>query len=436
MTIPSPRENPDAPLSIAMLSYHTCPLAVLGGKDTGGMNVYVRELTRQLGRSGVHVDVFTRSQDAHVPHVVHDLGYGNRVVHVPAGPEIPLPKKELAGHLDAFVDGVLDFSRRKGQRYDLIHSHYWMSGIAAQTLKRRWNLPIVHMFHTLGLMKNRIAGDGEREGDYRIRGEREVLRSADKIVAATPAELAQLQWLYEVRTEHVRIIPPGVDTTHFYPIPQDEAREFIGAAARDKILLFVGRIEPLKGIESLLRSLGILRQRGALDRHNLCLAVIGGDAAAEEEVMSAEMSRLQALRAELGLHDLVTFLGKKSQGVLPYYYSAADLVVVPSHYESFGMVALEAMACGTPVVASQVGGLAFLVQDGVTGYHVPDQDAPALADRLELLLDSPETRARMGRAGAQLAKAYTWQLIAAQIRALYGEVLAERRSPESAASQP
>lgn len=409
-----------------MLSYHTCPLAVLGGKDTGGMNVYVRELTRQLGRQGVHVDVFTRSQDVHVPHVVHDLGYGNRVVHVPAGPEIPLPKQNLAEHLDEFVNGILDFSRRKGEGYHLIHSHYWMSGIAGRALKEIWNVPMAHMFHTLGLMKNRIAGDGEREGDYRIRGEREVVRAADKVIAATPAELAQLQWLYEVRTDHVRIVPPGVDTTHFYPIPKDEAREFINAQDKGKILLFVGRIEPLKGIESLIRALNILRQRGVLERHNICLAIIGGDAAAEEAALGREMTRLQSLREELGLQDLVTFLGKKGQDVLPYYYSASDVVVVPSHYESFGMVALEAMACGTPVVASQVGGLAFLIQDGVTGFHVPDQDVPALADRLALLLDEPETRATMGANAAELAQGYTWRLIAEQIVGLYQEILAER----------
>lgn len=411
-------------LRIAMLSYHTCPLAVLGGKDTGGMNVYVRELTRQLGRERVRVDVFTRSQDAHVPHVIHDLGFGNRVVHIPAGPEIPLPKAALAEHLPEFAAGVLAFAERKKQGYDLIHSHYWMSGIAAIGLQKTWDVPIVHMFHTLGLMKNRIAGEGEAEGDYRIRGERTVLAAAARIVAATPAELAQLQWLYEARTERIEVIPPGVDLSHFYPIPRDEAREYIGAGDKDKILLFVGRIEPLKGIETLIRAVADLRRRGLLERHDVCVAIVGGDAEDSEESANAEMLRLRALSHELGLGDLVNFMGKRGQDTLPYFYSAADVVVVPSHYESFGMVALEAMACGVPVVASQVGGLAYLIQDGETGYHVPDQESAMLADRLGRLLDEPHLRALMGGKAAALARQYGWQRIAEQMMGLYERVLA------------
>ncbi len=197
-------------LSIAMLSYHTCPLAVLGGKDTGGMNVYVRDLTRQLGQKGVHVDVFTRSQDEHVPHVLHDLGYGNRVVHVPSGPEVPLPKSELAAYLPEFVSGIQKFADDKGLHYDLIHSHYWLSGLAAIALRESWKVPFVHMFHTLGLMKNRIARTPEEmEGEMRINGEQRVLAEADRIVAATPAELAQLHFLYQADTRKVVVIPPG-----------------------------------------------------------------------------------------------------------------------------------------------------------------------------------------------------------------------------------
>ncbi|MBC8503234.1 MAG: glycosyltransferase, partial [Chloroflexi bacterium] len=184
-------------MRVAMLSYHTCPLAILGRKDTGGMNVYVRELTRELGSMGISVDVYTRSQDEHVPHVSHDLGYGNRVVHVPAGPEVPLPKQELAEHLPTFVKNIVDFAEKKNLKYDLIHSHYWMSGIAARDLQAAWGVPVVHMFHTLGLMKQRIAQNPhEAEGDYRIEGEHKVLGLADRIIAATIAEQAQLQWLY------------------------------------------------------------------------------------------------------------------------------------------------------------------------------------------------------------------------------------------------
>jgi D-inositol-3-phosphate glycosyltransferase len=389
------------------------------------MNVYVRELSRVLGSMGIHVDVYTRSQDEHVPHVVHDLGFGNRVVHVPAGPELPLPRKELAEYIPSFVDYIIDFTRKKNLQYDVIHGHYWMSGIAGRDLKAEWNIPMVQMLHTLGLMKNRIAREGEYEGDYRVRGELEVLRNADMIIAATPAELAQLQWLYEVKTDHVKVIPPGVNLGRFYPIPKDEAKEFIETPLDKRMLLFVGRIEPLKGIDTLLRAFARLRDQGVSERQNLCLSVIGGDASVSLSQMSHEMSRLNKLRRELGVKDLVTFLGKQDQASLPYYYSAADIVVVPSHYESFGMVALESMACGTPVVASQVGGLAFLIQDGETGFHVPDQDPVAFSDQLFAILDNDELYARMSANAAEYAKGFSWQIIADQIVNLYQEVMGD-----------
>jgi D-inositol-3-phosphate glycosyltransferase len=408
---------------VAMLSYHTCPLATLGGKDTGGMNVYVRELTRYLGRRGVQVDVYTRSQDEHVPHVLHDLGYGNRVVHIPAGPEVPLPKQELADYLPQFVRGIQEFAGYKGLEYDLIHSHYWMSGVAARDLKAVWSVPVVHMFHTLGLMKQRVARlPGEAEGEYRLKGEQEVLRIADKVVAATQAELAQLQWLYHADTRKVAIIPPGVDISHFYPIDPEDAKAFVGIPKEDQMLLFVGRVEPLKGLDTLIHAIAIMRAEGVFSEHPLCLTIIGGEPHLSQLDLSAEMARIQALCNEYGLGDLVTFLGQRSQVTLPYYYSAAEAVVMPSFYESFGMVALEAMACGTPVVASQVGGLAFLVQDGETGFTVPVEEPEALADRLLRLIREPGLRRQMGEKAADLAREYAWENIAGRMLELYEEM--------------
>ena len=411
-------------MRIAILSYHTCPLATLGGKDTGGMNVYVRDLTRFLGRKGVHADVFTRSQDEHVPHVLHDLGYGNRVVHVPAGPEVPLPKKELVTYLPDFVRGVQDFTDSRSIRYDLIHSHYWMSGLAALDLKAVWGIPMVHMFHTLGLLKDRTAlTPEEKEGEYRFQGENKVLQGVDRIVAATPDELVQLQGLYKADTHKVAVIPPGVDLSRFYPIPSDEAKEVIGVPCSDRMVLFVGRIEPLKGLDVLIEAVGRYCEKRTFDQPRVCVAIIGGDPEAEPEDMTAEMARLQALREQYDVGHIVTFLGKRSQDTLPYYYCASEAVVMPSHYESFGMVALEAMACGTPVVASQVGGLAFLVKDGVNGYTVPAGDPEELCHRLTELIDDPDLRKKMSEQATAFAQEYSWDVITERIIALYEQIL-------------
>jgi len=416
-------------LRIAMISYHTCPLATLGGKDTGGMNVYVRDLTRQLGRMGVHVDVFTRSQDEHVPHVLHDLGFGNRVVHIPAGPEHPLPKRELATYIPDFVREIEHFAAEKGIQYDLIHAHYWMSGIAAGMLKDAWHVPIVHMFHTLGAMKNRIArSEDEREGAYRVDGEKQVISRADRLIVATPAEKSQLQFLYQADAQKMVIIPPGVDTAHFYPIPEDEAREYVGVSPDQCMVLFVGRIEPLKGIDTLMEAVALMGMHDAA--HPVNVVIIGGDPDVAADEMTDEMARLQDLCDELCLGQMVLFAGKRAQDSLPYYYSAAEVLVMPSHYESFGMVALEAMACGTPVIASQVGGLAYLVQDGETGFHVPYDSAEALGEKLGALLSNSDLRKKMGEQAALRAQEYAWEKIAAKLIVVYKEVLRESLSAD------
>ncbi len=411
-------------MRVAVLSYHTCPLATLGGKDTGGMNVYVRDLTRELGRRGMGVDVFTRSQDEHVPHVLHDLGYGNRIVHIPAGPEHPLDKAKLLTYIPMFVEGIKTFAASKHLRYDLLHAHYWLSGQAGLTLRQDWGVPMVQMFHTLALMKNRVAREElEREPSERIELETQLLREADRIVAATQAEVAQIQWLYQISSEKVVVIPPGVDTSHFYAIAPDEAKEYIGLPLEKRMILFVGRIESLKGIDTLLRAMAGLKDQGIFDPNGFCLQIIGGEADENADEWSAEMLRLTQLNKELSLEDYVEFLGKRDQDSLPYYYSAAEVVVVPSHYESFGLVALEAMACGSPVVASETGGLAFLIKDGETGFHVPAGDVDALESRLKTILEDDILRKRLGRQAASYAKGYDWGVISDQILDLYSSLL-------------
>jgi D-inositol-3-phosphate glycosyltransferase len=421
-------------MRIAMISYHTCPLATLGGKDTGGMNVYVRDLARELGRCGIAVDVFTRSQDEHQPHVKEDLGYGNRVIHVPAGPEVPLPKDVLHQHVPQFVDGIREFARAHGVTYDVIHAHYWLSGLAARQLRAEWDIPFLLMFHTLGHMKNRVAQtEHERESDLRVRTETALIAAADRVIAATLAELAQLQWLYHADVSRTVVIPPGVDVRMFYPRPMAEAKRRIGVDPDKIMLLFVGRIEPLKGLETLLRAVAILRERGVCQCHQLVLTIIGGDPDDNPAVRNAEMERMKQLRQELGLGNLVTFLGKQDQDTLPDYYSAADAVIMPSHYESFGLVALEAMACGTPVIASEVGGLAFLIKDGETGFHFPDRDPSALAEHICEVITDPLLRARLGGQAAEHAQSYAWSAIAKRIIEVYDSVLTERRNGQMVA---
>jgi D-inositol-3-phosphate glycosyltransferase len=302
-----------------------------------------------------------------------------------------------------------------------------MSGLAAEALSDAWGgTPIVHMFHTLGEMKNRVArSEDERAGEDRLKGERQVLGRADRIVVATLAELTQLRFLYRANDRKLVVIPPGVDTSHFYPIPADEAKQYIGLKPDNRMVLFVGRIEPLKGVDTLIQAMSCL---GLNEAHQpVHLAIIGGEPDVTPENMSAEMTRLQKMCDDLCMGGMVVFLGKRGQDTLPYYYSAAEVLVMPSLYESFGMVALEAMACGTPVIASEVGGLGYLVQDGATGYTIPDSDPEALCNKLSGLLGDAHLRETMGLHAAEYALDYAWANIAAQIVDVY-KGLVEKRS--------
>ena len=424
-TFPMQRNGfrPNGVRHIAMLSMHTCPLALLGGKKTGGMNVYVRDFSRELACHGVQVDVFTRSQDDCQPMINHDLGNGGRVIHIPAGPQRPLPVAEVGQYLDEFTENVLQFAQAENIEYDLIHSHYWLSGLVAEKLRQAWgHVPIVHMFHTLGQMKNQIAqNDSERAPQARLDGEAHVVQIADRIIAATPAEEQQLVELYGANRDKIVVIPPGVDLARFHAIPKDAAQARVGIPCGNKNIIFAGRIEPLKGIDTLLQAMSILQTEHPDAVKETCVAIIGGDPWADN--LDDEMARLKDLRVELGIHDLVTFLGAKDQDILPNYYAAAEMVVMPSHYESFGMVALEAMAMGTPVIASEVGGLAHLVQHGVTGFHVPSRDPAALAARICDLLTNDPLRQQLGRQARAYAQQYDWSNIVQRMMGVYREML-------------
>jgi len=394
-------------LRVALLSVHTCPLAAPGGKETGGMNVYVRETARELARMGVGADVFTRSQNRTIPRVV-EMGQGARVVHLPAGPERPMPREAVHRHLDEFVAGVEAFRREAGLEYDLIHAHYWLSGVAGLALRDAWGAPLVQMFHTLGRLKNTVAQTpAEVEPELRIAEESRIIAGADRIVAANAVERAHLVWYYGAAAERVEVIPCGVDTELFQPMRREVAKDLLELGP-EPLLLYVGRLQPIKGLETLLEAMTRLDEA--------TLLIIGGD---QDEPESGHAVYLREQVASLGLERRVRFLGAQPQRRLRLFYAAADATVMPSYYESFGMVALEAMACGSAVVASRVGGLTTTIQDGVTGHLVPEGDPVALAERVRGLLADPDERARIGREAARWAAEHRWPCVAESVCRLY-----------------
>jgi D-inositol-3-phosphate glycosyltransferase len=393
-------------LRVAMLSVHTCPLAALGGKETGGMNVYVRELARELARMGVSVDVFTRSQNPAIPRVV-SLADRARVIHLPAGPQAPMPRERIHAHLDGFVAALEAWRRTDGVEYDLLHAHYWLSGAVGLRLRERWGVPLVQMFHTLGALKNGAGVAAEREPDLRVGEERRIVAAADRLVAANAIERAGLVSAYGADVARVAVIPCGVDTDLFTAGDPGVARAALGLDA-GPLLLYVGRIAPIKGLDTLLDAMGCLRGAGTPAR----LAVVGGEA---DEPAEGHEAHVRRRVAALGLGEAVTFVGSLPQDRLRDWYVAADVTVLPSYYESFGMVALEAMACGSPVVASRVGGLPSTVRDGLTGLLVPEGDPCALAETIGRVLGDGALSWRLGREGQRWAAQHRWPCVAEAI---------------------
>jgi len=409
-----------------MLSVHTCPLAALGGKETGGMNVYVREVSRELGRMGVEVDVFTRSQNPAISSVV-EMDDHVRVVHLAAGPQAPMARERVFAHLDEFIDGVEAWRIAQGVDYDLIHAHYWLSGVVALALQDRWSAPVLQMFHTLGRLKNRVATvTGDLEPAVRLREEGRIVREVDRIVAANLVERADLVSHYGAAAERIVAIPCGVDTELFAPANAEEARRRLEVEP-GPLLLYVGRIAPIKGLATLLDAVAFLRAGGRPVR----LWIVGGDA---DEPADGHEASLRRRITALGLDGAVRFLGPQPQDALPAYYAAADATVLPSRYESFGMVALEAMACGSPVIASRVGGLTTTVRDRVTGFLVREGDVGALADRIESLLGDPDLAWRLGREGVRWAARHRWPCVAEAVCREYARLVA-RAEPYLAAAR-
>jgi D-inositol-3-phosphate glycosyltransferase len=319
------------------------------------------------------------------------------------------------------VEGVISQAESDNITYDVIHSHYWLSGCVALELREHWGNPTLHMFHTLGKMKNTVAqSEKEQEPLLRIEKEEKIVQMADRIIAATPTEQEQLETLYGANSDRIRVIPPGVDLELFKPIPVERAKEQVALDPSCRSILFVGRIEPLKGIDTLLWAISLITRKHPELTCGMCVPIIGGDSTQNHR--DDEMARLKDIGERLEIGDVVTFLGSRDQDNLPNYYSSAEVVIMPSDYESFGMVALEAMACGTPVIASDVGGLAHLVKHGRTGYRVPARDPGALAEKITRLLTDEGLRRRMGQRAACWAEGYGWPIIADRIEVAYAEL--------------
>jgi len=369
------------------------------------MQAYVRALSREQGRRGMEVDVFTRRTDPDTPTIV-PLADNVRVVHLVAGATETIDKNTVFDLAPEFVCNLQRFTRAEGVSYDLVHSHYWLSGWVGHLVAPRWGVPHVTMFHTLGRLKNRALPESG-ESDARIRAEQRVISTSDEIIAASQHERESLVELYGASAGRVAVIPCGVDLELFRPTDRNAAQQRLGLSG--DVLLFVGRMDPIKGLDLLIRAFAQLP-----DRSDLTLVVVGG--AGDE----TEYQRNRQLAHELGIADRVQFRGAVAQEQLPDYYNVATACVVPSHYESFGLTAIEALACGTPVVASMVGGLTSVVRDRSNGLLVPWRRPGAFAARLDEVLRQPSLRAHLARQARPSVTAYGWDRIADAVDEIYG----------------
>jgi len=398
---------------IAVISMHTSPTASLGKNANGGLNVYVREVCLAFSDRGIATDVFTRLQSRDDP-AVEVLAPLSRVIYLAAGNG--LDKYSLINEAPAFASQVANFAASAGIQYDLLFAHYWLSGEVACLLRPQLAAGWAHVAHTLGLVKNRSLASGARpEPQNRIRLEGEIAQQADLLLASTVEEADELVNSYGANPDRVFVVPPGVDLATFRPLDRDEARQKIGYKG-GPLLLFVGRLERLKGVEIAIRALALLSDRAHPD---LRLLVLGEDSRDGDE---SEKERLKAIASSLGVRDRVDFLGSVAHHELPYFYSAADACVMPSYSESFGLVGLEAQACGCPVVASDVPGLRSVVRDGVSGYLIDGNDPATYAERIGRLLADPQLAQQMGRHGSLLAQRFSWTRTADRLATLFDAV--------------
>ncbi|MCX6396620.1 MAG: D-inositol-3-phosphate glycosyltransferase [Propionibacteriales bacterium] len=401
---------------LAMISLHTSPLEQPGTGDAGGMNVYVTEVARRLAERGIEVDIFTRATDSQLPALV-PFAPGVNVRHVVAGPFEGLAKDELPGQLCAFAREVL---RTEAQfdlgHYDIVHSHYWLSGQVGALARDRWGVPLVHTMHTMAKVKNGLLAEGDLpEPQARVIGEEQVVAAADMLIANTVDEAKDLINCYDADPGRVEIVHPGVDLEAFRPTSMAAARARLGLRQDAEVLAFVGRIQPLKAPDVLLRAAAELVRRDPALRHRLVVAVIGGPSGSGLEHPEA----LAELARSLGIDDLVRFVPPVRRDELVDWYAAATLVCVPSYNESFGLVAVEAQAVGTPVVAAAVGGLTTAVVDGQSGFLVEGHDPVDYARVFATVIDQPALRAALSVGAVAQAAGFSWERTADATLAVY-----------------
>jgi D-inositol-3-phosphate glycosyltransferase len=408
---------------IAMISYHTCPLASQEGKETGGMNVYVLELSKKLASRGIQVDIFTRSQDVDNPEVVEVLP-NLRVIHIVAGPQTSLSKREIAQYIPDFVNNYQRFTEAENISYEVLHCHYYLSGLIGKEIQKKvtHHLPLVMTFHTLALMKNLVARDQmEKEGKERIEAEFFLTRHADKIICPSENDASYLHYLYSTPKEKIEVIPPGVNTDIFKPMDKKEARKKIQADEDHKLVLFAGRIEPLKGIDVLIYAMKILIERSS--HISVCLWIVGGDVSQEPSLWSSELQKLEELRRLLNIPTSVNFVGQKTQEELVYYYNAAEVVVMPSHYESFGMAAAEAMSCGVPVITTNVSGISGLIDEKHSSLITSVNNPLLLASQIEHVITDHEAYQKSSKEIWEKVQDLNWQVISQKILEVYEKVI-------------
>jgi glycosyltransferase involved in cell wall biosynthesis len=414
---------------IAFLSEHASPVALLGGEDAGGQNVYVDEVTRHLARRGYAIDVFTHRDDPALPEII-DWGPGVRVINLDAGPIAHIPKDELWPYMPAFRDACLRFMERDEIHYDLIHGNFWMSGWVATELQQRLRIPATQIFHALGVTKRLHQGRADTSPRERIAVERQIVRDIDSVIATCPSEQEELFDSYEADPTRMSLIPLAANTEIFRPVEHAKARHIIKQPESDFTIVYVGRILPRKDVRNVVRALAQLVHRceDMMPRPSLKLLIVGGETPEPDPIATPEIGELQCLAAELGVLDYVHFCGEQPQDRLRYYYSAGDVVVTTPWYEPFGLTPLEGMACARPVIGSDVGGISYTIIHGKTGFLVPPRDPAALAEQLYPLLTLPALRVRIGKAARmRVEHEFTWSTVAQRTAALY-ETLLVRQS--------